>query len=149
MARDCFCGCGRKVERRHKGLDKRAAELRVVTQMLESHVLVFQRAFTVFAARGDHDADEVAEAREGVATTEELIETSLQGQEQIADVIHGNELSAFDERDLKDLVRHLMEMDAKVRKTCFQLGLDYKKIPELGPEGIAAFVEAQDGRARP
>ena len=148
MARDCFCGCGRKVERRDRGLNKRAAELRFLTEAIESHSLVFQRAYAEFAARRELDSAEIAEAGEGVRTTEELIALSRVGQRRIADSIHQDAMPTVNEGDVKSLLVDLKAMDANVRKYCFQSGLDYGKIPELGTAGIIAFVEERDAQTR-
>ena len=148
MARDCFCGCGRKIDRRQRGVNKSAAEIHFLIESIQSHTLVFQRAYLEFVVARDLVESEVMEAREGVATTEELVTIARAHLERIAEALHENVESGVDERALKDLRKKLIAMDANLRKYCFQSGLDYADIPALGSEGIVAFVEEQDSRDR-
>lgn len=143
MGKDCFCGCGQKVGRQLKTVNKRGAEIRFLGGELESHTLPVQEAYVLMSERGG-DPEELRGAREAVAITRETIADLQAIQAQTAAAVHADDPTEVSAEKLGALKDNLAAQNANTRKLQFTVGLKYPDIPGLGPEGIVEFIERQD-----
>lgn len=149
MARGCFCGCGRKIGRQHKQINKRGAEIQFLCGVIESHWLPFQDGYVLFTEQGeDVERAELEEAREGAEAGRELIDVSRGICGQVATAIHEDDPDQVRHENLEVVKQRLVEIDAHTRTSCTKLGLKYDDLPALGPQGIADFVRRKDREDR-
>lgn len=148
MARECFCGCGREIGRRHKTINKRGAELRFLTVAIETHSVPAQEGYLLFSERHPDDPNADAEAaREGAEAARETVEYTGKVQDQVAAAIHEDDPSQVLPENLKYLVDLMKAQDAKVRELCLKVGVKYGDVPQLGPRGILEAMERKAGKA--